>query len=129
MAKWLMNQGVDVKKLIILDKTAQPEPGQMLKRVHLKSELIEIAKQISTDKGDFERMQTYLRTHEQMIEQYQQSGYLDCPIDLYYCSDGFQESDFLKWQRFTKQKITLRNIENCSHYEIPKIWNNLKIKF
>jgi surfactin synthase thioesterase subunit len=129
MAKWLNNQGVRVKKIIILDKTAQPEPGNILKRVHLKSELIEIANQISTDDIDSERIQTYLKSHEQMIEQYQQSGYLDCPIDIYYCSDGFQENDFLKWQRFTKQKINVIKVENCSHYEIPKIWNNLKIKF
>ena len=64
-----------------------------------------------------------------MIEEYQQSGYLNCPVDIYYCSDGFQEIDFLKWQRFTKQNINLTKIKKCSHYEIPKIWNNLNLIF
>jgi non-ribosomal peptide synthetase component F/surfactin synthase thioesterase subunit len=129
MAKWLENNGINVKRLIILDKTAQPESGNKIKRVNLKSELIEIAKQISTDDMDFERIITYLKTHEQTIEKYQQSGYLNCPIDIYYCSDGFQETEFLKWQRFTKQKISLNKIQNCSHYEIPKIWNDMNLNF
>lgn len=129
MAKWLENHGVKVKKLIILDKTAQPEPGNKIKRLNLKSELIEIAKKIAADDLDFERIQTYLKSHEQMIEEYQQSGYLNCPVDIYYCSDGFQEIDFLKWQRFTKQNINLTKIKKCSHYEIPKIWNNLNLIF
>ena len=127
MAKWLENNGVIVDRLIILDKTAQPEPGNKIKRVSLKSELIDIAKQIATDDMDFDRMIAYLKTHEQMIEEYQQSGYLNCPIDIYYCSDGFQESEFLKWNRFTKQKVSLTKIENCSHYEIPKIWNDMNL--
>lgn len=129
MAKWLENNGIKVDRLIILDKTAQPEPAYKVKRVNLKSELIEIAKQIATDDMDFERIVTYLNTHEQMIEAYQQSGYLTCPIDIYYCSDGFEENDFLKWQRFTNQNINLTKIKNCSHYEIPKIWNELNLIF
>jgi non-ribosomal peptide synthetase component F/surfactin synthase thioesterase subunit/acyl carrier protein len=129
MAKWLESHGVKVNKLIVLDKTAQPEPGNKLKRVNLKSELIDVARQIATDDMDFERIQNYLKSHEQMIEEYQQSGCLDCPIDIYHCSDGFPESDFLKWQRFTKQMVQVIKIENCSHYEIPKIWNNLNLNF
>ena len=129
IAKWLENNEINVKRLIILDKTAQPEPGNKIKRVNLKSELIKIAKQIATDEMDFERIIAYLKTHEQTIEKYQQSGYLKCPIDIYYCSDGFQETEFLKWQRFTNQKISLNKIENCSHYEIPKIWNEMNLIF
>ncbi|MFM7683138.1 MAG: thioesterase domain-containing protein, partial [Bacteroidota bacterium] len=129
MAKWLQDNGVNVKRLIILDKTAQPEPGNIIKRVSLKTELIEIAKQIASDETDFERIISYLKIHEQMIEAYQQSGSLNCPIDVFYCSDGFPESDFLKWSRFTKQKVNLTKIDNCSHYEIPKIWNDLNLIF
>lgn len=129
MAKWLENNGVNIKRLIILDKTAQPEPGNIIKRVSLKTELIEIAKQIASDETDFERIISYLKIHEQMIEVYQQSGCLNCPIDVFYCSDGFPESDFLKWQRFTKQKVNLTKIDKCSHYEIPKIWNDLNLIF
>lgn len=129
MAKWLEENGVTVKKLIVLDKTAQPEPGMKIKRVNLKSELIEIAKQIASDETDFERITSYLKRHEDLIEFYQQNGVLNCPIDVFYCSDGFRENDFLKWQRFTKKKINLTKIKNCSHYEIPKIWNDLNLNF
>jgi surfactin synthase thioesterase subunit len=129
MAKWLENNGVTVKKLIILDKTAQPEPGNKIKRVSLKAELIEIAKQIASDESDYDRIIKYLKSHEQMIESYQQNGVLNCPIEVYYCSNGFEEIDFLKWKRFTKENVNLTKIEKCSHYEIPKIWNDLNLIF
>jgi non-ribosomal peptide synthetase component F/surfactin synthase thioesterase subunit/acyl carrier protein len=129
MAKWLENNGVRVKKMIILDKTAQPEPGNKIKRVSLKAELIEIAKQIASDDDDYARIIAYLKSHEQMIESYQQNGVLNCPIDVFYCSNGFEEIDFLKWKRFTKENVSLTKIDKCSHYEIPKIWNDLNLIF
>lgn len=129
VAKWLENNDVKVKKLIILDKTAQPEPGNIIKRLNLKSELVEIANQISSNKDDLARMINYLKSHEQMIEEYQQNGILDCEIDVFYCEEGFDEIDFLKWKLYTNKKVNFKKIKKISHYEIPKIWNNLDLSF
>lgn len=127
MAKWLESNNVKVKELIIFDKTAQPEAGRKIKRIVLTAELIDIAKQISSDDNDYDRIIDYLKIHEQMIEDYQQSGCLNCEITIHYCNDGFEVDDFLKWQRFSNKKINLNKITNCSHYGIPKIWNSLEL--
>lgn len=127
MAKWLESNNVKVKELIVFDKTAQPEAGRKIKRIVLTNELIDIARQISSDDKDYDRIINYLKIHEQMIEDYQQSGCLNCEITIHYCNDGFEIDDFLKWQRFSNKKINLNKITNCSHYGIPKIWNNLEL--
>jgi len=127
MAKWLEDNNVKVKKLIVLDKTAQPEFGRLLQKVNLKGELTDIAQQIAIDNSDFHRIINYLSAHESMIEAYQQMGFINCPIEVFYCEKGFPHSDFLKWQRFCTKEIKIRSINNCSHYEIPRIWNDLNI--
>jgi surfactin synthase thioesterase subunit len=129
MAKWLEDNNVKVKKLIVLDKTAQPEFGRVLQQVNLKGELTDIAQQIAVDNSDFHRIINYLSAHESMIEAYQQMGFIHCPIEVFYCEKGFPNSDFLKWQRFSSNKISMKSISGCSHYEIPKIWNELNFEF
>ena len=129
MAKWLEENGVKVKKLIILDKTAQPEYGKIVQKVDLKGELMEIARQIAADPMDYNRIIDYLRAHESLIEAYQQQGLVSCPIEVFYCAQGFELADFLKWQRFSSAELKIQSFANCSHYEIPKIWNELSIDF
>jgi surfactin synthase thioesterase subunit len=129
MAKWLEDNNVKVKKLIILDKTAQPEYGKIVQKVDLKGELMEIARQIAADAKDYNRIIDYLRTHESLIEAYQQQGFVSCPIEVFYCVQGFAIADFLKWQRFSSAELKIQSIANCSHYEIPKIWNELNFEF
>lgn len=129
MAKWLEENGVKVKKLIILDKTAQPEYGKIVQKVDLKGELMEIAQQIAAGAMDYNRIIDYLMAHESLIEAYQQQGFVSCPIEVFYCAQGFALADFLKWQRFSSAELKIQSIANCSHYAIPKIWNDLKLKF
>ena len=129
MAKWLEDNNVKVKKLIILDKTAQPEYGKIVQKVDLKGELMEIARQIAADAMDYNRIIDYLRAHESLIEAYQQQGFISCPIEVFYCAQGFALADFLKWQRFSSAELKIQSIANCSHYEIPKIWNELNFEF
>jgi surfactin synthase thioesterase subunit len=129
MAKWLEENNVKVKQLIVLDKIAQPEVGRVLQKVDLKGELMDIAQQIAVDETDFNRIINYLSSHESMIEAYQQMGFIHCPIEVFYCEKGFSHSDFLKWQRFSSNKISLKPIPDASHYEIPKIWNDLNLEF
>jgi non-ribosomal peptide synthetase component F/NRPS condensation-like uncharacterized protein/surfactin synthase thioesterase subunit len=129
MAKWLEENGVRVKKLIILDKTAQPEYGKIVQKVNLKGELMDIARQIAADDPDYNRIIDYLKTHESLIEAYQQQGSVSCPIEVFYCEQGFALSDFMKWQRFSSAKLKIQSIANCSHYEIPKIWNKISFDF
>ncbi len=129
MAKWLEENGFSVKRLIVLDKIAQPESGKNFQKIDLKEELLDIAKQVAIDDQDLERIKKYLVKHEQMIEAYQQTGELNCNIQIHYCANGFPVSDFLKWQRFCKNQIYTSEIANCGHYEIPKIWNKLNFDF
>jgi non-ribosomal peptide synthetase component F/surfactin synthase thioesterase subunit len=129
MAKWLEENNVKVKRLIVLDKIAQPEVGRVLQKADLNGELMNIAKQIAVDETDFNRIINYLSSHESMIEAYHQMGFIQCPIEVFYCEKGFSHSDFLKWQRFSSNKISLKPIPDASHYEIPKIWNVLNIEF
>jgi surfactin synthase thioesterase subunit len=129
MAKWLEENEVKVKKIIVLDKTAQPEFGKFVEKIDLKPELLEIADQIASDEIDYERITSYLKVHEGLIEAYQQQGFVRCNIDVYYCENGFPTDDFQKWQRFSSGVINLKSIKRSSHYEIPKIWNDLNIEF
>ena len=129
MAKWLEENEVKVKKIIVLDKTAQPEFGKFVENIDLKQELLEIAKQIASDEIDYERITSYLKAHEGLIEAYQQQGFVRCDIDVYYCENGFPEDDFQKWHRFSSGDIKLKSIKRSSHYEIPEIWNDLNIEF
>jgi len=129
MAKWLEENNVKVKRLFVLDKIAQPEVGRVQRKADLNGELMNIAKQIAVDETDFNRIINYLSAHESMIEAYQQMGIINCPIEVFYCEKGFSHSDFLKWHRFSSNKISLKSIPNASHYEIPKIWNVLNIEF
>jgi len=129
MAKWLEENEVKVKKIIVLDKTAQPEFGKFVEKIDLKPELLEIADQIASDEIDYERITSYLKAHEGLIEAYQQQGFVRCDIDVYYCENGFPTDDFQKWQRFSSGVINLKSIKRSSHYEIPKIWNDLNIEF
>ena len=129
MAKWLEENGVRVKKLIILDKIAQPEHGKIVQKVDLKGEHMDIARQIAADDMDYKRIIDYLRTHESLIEAYQQQGSVSCPIEVFYCEQGFAISDFMKWQRFSNAELKIQSIANCSHYEIPKIWNKISFDF
>ena len=129
MAKWLEENEIRVKKLIILDKTAQPEPGKIIQNIELKMELLDIAAQISTDNNDYERIVNYLKDHQQYIESYQQSGTANADLDVYYCENGFSVFDFLKWQIFSKKRVLLHKIKAAGHYEIPAIWNELEINF
>lgn len=129
MAKWLEENQVKVKKIIVLDKTAQPQFGKFAEKIDLKQELLEIANQIASDEIDYERITSYLKTHEGLIEAYQQQGFVRCDIDVYYCENGFPADDFQKWQRFSSGDINLKSIKRSSHYEIPEIWNDLNIEF
>lgn len=126
IAKWFEKQKCEVKRLIILDKIAQPETGKVIDKVELNSELSEIALQISTDQNDMKRISMFLKKHIQMIEAYQQTNKLKCMIDVYYCETVLKRNDFLEWQLFTSQFVNFILVSNTSHYEIPKIWNNLQ---
>ena len=129
LAKLLEEHNVKVKKLIVLDKTAQPEFGRILEQVELRSELMEIAKQIAIDSTEYKRIIGYLSSHELMIEAYQQVGFLNCPIEVFYCENGFQKSDFNKWKRFTSSELKLQSLKKCNHYQIPDIWNDLDLNY
>jgi len=126
-AKWLETKGIRTVKLVVLDKTAQPEPGMDMDQVQLKSELLDIVQQIAPDENEAQTMRRYLEKHERMIEKYQQSGCIKCPVEVFHCLNGFKLEDFQNWNRFTIGKVSLHPIVGVSHYGIPKIWNELPL--
>jgi surfactin synthase thioesterase subunit len=126
-ARWLESQSVRVNKLIILDKTAQPEAPEISKDSAVRQELLEIIGQITKEKDEFSRIHAYLEKHQGMIEAYQQNGKISCPVDVYYCPGGFAFSGFAKWERFTSGSVRFLKVENASHYSLPDIWNRLGI--
>ena len=129
MAKLLKAKKCEVKRLIVLDKVAQPEVGYLIDNIELSEDLKEIAKQISTDQKDTLRITIFLKKHLQMIESYQQKSQINCEIDLYYCESVLTKKDFTSWELFSSNQVNYIPIPDVSHYEIPKIWNNLQFNF
>jgi hypothetical protein len=64
-----------------------------------------------------------------MIESYQQKSQINCEIDLYYCESVLTKKDFTSWELFSSNQVNYIPIPDVSHYEIPKIWNNLQFNF
>ncbi len=129
LAKLLQEKKCEVKRLIVLDKVAQPEVGNVIDNIELNAELREIALQISTDQKDKERISIFLKKHVQMIEAYQQKSQINCGIEVHYCEKILNKTDFATWQLFSNHQVNYIPIPNASHYEIPKIWNNLHFNF
>jgi non-ribosomal peptide synthetase component F/thioesterase domain-containing protein/acyl carrier protein len=129
LAKLLQEKKCEVKRLIVLDKVAQPEVGNVIDNIELNAELREIALQISTEQKDKERISIFLKKHVQMIEAYQQKSQINCEIEVHYCEKILDKTDFATWQLFSNHQVNYIPIPNASHYEIPKIWNNLHFNF
>jgi len=126
MVKSLERQGVEVGSLVIWDKPAQIQVTRpMDEKVPLKQEVLDYVDRIVEDTIQRKRMVNYLEFHQQLIEAYVQSGTVKCPIQLYYCEEGFDFSEIQQWELLTEASVELLPLKGISHYEIPEHWVKL----
>jgi len=120
--KRLEQSGVSVGSFVVWDKPAQKLPPESADPLTtLRPALVDMVEQFAADGLDREAMVNTLLKHENLIEQYHQLGLVNCPIQVFYCPDGFDWQAMEDWREYSTATVEFEEIPT-EHDAIPEFW-------